>query len=364
MQQTGQTYPIGIDLGPDDLFAVQLERSGRKLRIREAMHRQLDETADGDPLSEPALAGVLAGLRNKWAFKGKKVVLRLDSPQVFSFPLQFQAERGEDPEQAILRQSENHIPYALEDAVLDYSCLQPLNSDEPIRYASTVVATQRDYVGRCLTIMKRAGLDCEAMEYGAPSLIRLHGHIEGMSEEPVILCYLGRYQTLISFASRDRIYAERHLPWGMEKCVDKLKRNIVQDDSRARWLLGSYGLAYGLRSRLDNKKIEGMDRTTLRAVYQIIISPLEELVHEFQRLFAYIRSDAKQIRFEGASLYGHLGAIKGFEEYLAGRINLPVKRMNPSQHLKKSPKCRLPEADIDSGFALALGLSLRRVPWL
>ncbi|MCF8038780.1 MAG: pilus assembly protein PilM [Desulfohalobiaceae bacterium] len=364
MLNQGQTYPIGLDLGPDDLFAVQLERAGRGLRIREAMHRHLDADTDGDPLSDSSLPGFLKKLRQKANFRGKRVVLRLDSSQVFSFPLQFQAERDEDPEQAILRQSENHIPYALEDAVLDYSCLQALDSKNPTGYACTVVASRREYICRCLSLMKEAGLDVRVIEYGAPSLIRLHDHLLGMPREPAILCYLGRKQTLIGFASRDRIYAERHLPWGVDRCLDKLKRNLVQDDARARWLLGSYGLKYGLRTELEPAEMERLDRDTLRAVYQIIISPLEELVHEFNRLFAYIRSEERQVRFEGTMLYGHLQVIQGLESYLAGRINLPVQEMAPAAHFKTGPKCRLPEAEIDSGFALALGLSLRRVPWL
>ncbi len=364
MQNKGQTYPIGIDLGPGNLFAAQLESSGKGLRIREAMHRELNEGSDGEPLSDNALPDLLTDIRKNMNFRGKRVVLRLDSPQVFSFPLQFQAEKDEDPEQAILRESSSHIPFDLGEAVIDYSCLKPLSNEEPIKYACIVVATKRDYVEHCLSTIKKTGLDVEVMEYGASSLIRLHDYLAGMPDDPVILCYLGWRQTMISFASKDRIYAERHLPWGLGICVDKLKRNLVHDDKRARHLLARYGLKYWIRDKLGLEELQDLDPDTLRAVHQIIISPLEKLVHEFHRLFAYIRSEERQIQFKGTMLYGHLEVIEGLENYLADRINLPVHKITLTQHIKTGLKCRLPESEIGSGFALALGLCLRKLPWL
>ena len=102
----------------------------------------------------------------------------------------------------------------------------------------------------------------------------------------------------------------------------------------------------------------------LRAVFQIITPYIEEVIHEFHKIIAYVRSEISNPIFEGIYLYGQGTRIRNLDRYIERRLNIPTKLVNPFTNATLSDKDIPTDTSEGALFALALGLALRKVPWL
>ena len=132
-------------------------------------------------------------------------------------------------------------------------------------------------------------------------------------------------------------------------------------------LLTKYGLIYENRESdkdgMDPNE-ESMRDSMPRAVYQIITPYIEELLEEFHKMIGYLRSEEQNVDFEGIYIYGQGAFIHDMDGYIGRRLDIPTNLVNPMTKIGLSEEGVL--ADMSEGFrfALALGLAMRKVPWL
>jgi Tfp pilus assembly PilM family ATPase len=113
-------FPIGIDIGTQSLFAVQLQQMRQGPAVRGLFHKAFDKEAE-----DPAEAGELMLPRLKEIvkskrFSGKKAAVHLPSHDILSFPIRFKCDRPQDLEAAILQESKKYLPFPIEEAIIDY----------------------------------------------------------------------------------------------------------------------------------------------------------------------------------------------------------------------------------------------------
>ena len=101
-----------------------------------------------------------------------------------------------------------------------------------------------------------------------------------------------------------------------------------------------------------------------RAIYQIIIPHIEELIGEFYKMIVFLRSEERDSVFEGICIYGEGTLINHLDSYIEGRLNIPTQVKNSMTKLGLSDDGSLPDSSESAQFALALGLAMRKVRWL
>lgn len=362
------TYPIGIDIGDQTIYAVQLKETRQGLAVRGLAHREFELGAEGIFETGDALISELEeALKNK-AFRGKRVVVHFPPENIISFPIYFQVGKAETLEEAILRESEQHLSFPIEEAIIDYPSIISLPSGEANKYKASVIAAHKDQMKKYLLMLNEAGLTVEAVDGGISSLIHLHRYLYELNSNPIVLCNIGYTGSILSVVTRDRILVQRSLPWGIQILLRKVQENLELSKFKSKTLLKQYGVLYKDDTSLDDGE-DLSDRDTTgdsmsRAIYQMVTPYLAELIYEFHNIIGYVISEEQDAVLERIYIYGQGSFIRHMDHYLEKQLNIPTTLINPITKVSLPDDAILPDVSEGASFALALGLAMRKVTWL
>ncbi len=358
--------PIGIDIEDQNIYALQLKQTKKGLSVRGLWYREFDAHAKSLPEKDEAFVALLKEIPKSKRFQGKSVAVHLPSQYIISFPIDFQIDKTESFEENILRESGKHLPFPIEEAIIDWPSIDSVTTGNRIDYKATIVAARRDHILKYLTAFARAGLIVETIDFGVASLIRLHNHFHETTQNTVILCNIGFKQSLLTVVSKNNILAQRYFTWGFRILLDKILANLELSVDKAEILLDRYGLAYDLRNGADRNDLSSDESMVNlhRALYQIITPYIDELIHEYHAITSYVRSEDRSARFDGIYMYGYANLMHYLDSYLEKRLNIPVNLINPLTEITLSNNRILSKLSEGAPFALALGLAMRKVTWL
>lgn len=360
-------FPIGIDIGTQNLFAVQLQQMRQGPAVRGLFHKAFDtkaeDPAEAGELMLPRLQEIVKSKR----FSGKKAAVHLPSHDILSFPIRFTCDRPQDLEAAILQESKKYLPFPVEEAIIDYPTL---TEGKAGYHKAIVIAVHRDPIKTYLNVLRRAGLVVDIVDFHVSSLLRLHNHFFNTTHRPDILCHIGQAQTLLAVVTADSILAQHYVPWGMQALLEKIAANLALSDGprNVRILLKNYGLSFDTHKSdgtpagpEDNEKEEEVGMR--RVIHQILMPNMEALIHEFHKLIAYVRSEEQNSTFEKIFIYGQGAFIRDLDHYLAGRLDIPTQLINPLTKVTMTNDSIIEKSE-GGPYAQAMGLALRKVSWL
>ena len=362
-------YPIAVHMDEKEVCAVQLKETRNGIEIRELLSRELDGKTNIPVEGNKALVAIFKEISKNKRFGGKRVVAHLPYQKIFNFPIHFHVQPDESVEAAILRESEEYLPFPLEQGVIDYPSIIKSVDEDSDRYKATVIATRLDDIKQYLRLFKQARLTLEAVDFAVSSLMRLHDYLYKIPNEPIILCHIGRTRCLLSVVKQDDILGDLVVPWGTDRINRKIQANLElkQNSNMPKILLKKYGLSFECRDRIEKDTEFSEDILSddmCRTLYQIISPSIEEFIDEVHKIMGYVRSDVADSVFEGIYIYGQGSIIRCMDNYLEARLNIPVKLINPMTKEFLQIDGFPAEIFEDTTYALALGLAMRKVTWL
>jgi type IV pilus assembly protein PilM len=362
------TYPIGLDIGKNHIYAAQFKKSRNGLAVRGLWHKRLNGESDDPDNSSKIIVPLLREIAKYKRFRGKKAVVHMPSQKNFTFPIRFQASADEELEALIVRESEKYMPFPIEEAVIDYPSISPSSSGEPDEYAATIVASRREHTEHYISMLKKAGLNAEVFDFSVSALLRLHHQLFKPTDNPIFLGNIGHTESQLSIVTKEDILAQRSIAWGIQSIVDQIQANFehIGDDEKAGILLKKYGLLHEDREKSkirlgpsDKAEMESM----LKVFYQIISPHIEELILECHKIIAYVRSEVPNPNFEAIYMYGLANMIGNLDAYVEKRLQIPTKLVNPVRDRIFQNDGILAGVSEGAEFALALGLAMRKVTW-
>jgi len=371
MFKFNETYPIGIDIRDQHIYAAQFQQTQQGPAVRDLFYLKMNEQQVESPEWENALVCALKAASKNKRFRGKRAAICLPARHINGFPITFGIAAGETIDVAMARECRKHLSFSLENAVIDYSSLIEVPSEEKKRFKAYIVAAHRDQIDRHVRLLKEAGLSTETIDFDLSSLLRLHQFLYSLGDEPVVLCHIGQRQTLIAIVTKDNILAQRNTTWGIQGLCNRLETNLELkgDGDRSVELLSTYGLKYDYiqpsGDSVDSKNESPGDGIEIyRTLFQILSPYVDMLVHELYQIFGYVRSKQSGIRFEKIFLYGQANLVGSLDRYLEAHLGIPTESINPIPKLNLADGCRFQDTARGAAFALALGLALRKVIWL
>jgi type IV pilus assembly protein PilM len=366
MLKIKSAYPIGLDISKDHIYAAQLKKSGKKLAIRGLWHKSLNGASKDSDDSDDVLVPFLKQIAEHKGFKGKKVVVHIPSQEIFSFPIRFNVNAGESIEAVMLRESEKYLPFAIEEAAIDYPSI---SVPSPEGYTATIVASRKERIEHYLTILKQSGLSPEVVDFSVSALLRLHQFLFNVAEDPIVLCNVGYSESMIAIVHKDLILANRYIEWGTKALIENLQQNFehLDDKKKASLFLRKYGLLYENQKNRKQKNQSSGDPeidNILKVIYQISTPHIEELIHECHQIMAYVRSEFSNPPFAAIYIYGLATVIQNIDQYFEMRLGIPTKLVNPLLSSNFGDNKSLSDITEGAPFALALGTAMRPVTWL
>lgn len=358
-------YPIAIDLSDGaEMCALQLAAPRGVAVVRAAARRDV-RTGDGGAPADGDVRDFIRDVLRSRAFRGRAVALLPPVDAVRSYPLRVEVGKEENFEAALVRHAASDLKISVDEWSLDYASVGPPGPAGKGTRDVLLFAARNEDVSRYLNLVKQAGGVLEVINSSASALVRAYT-ISGAKPNPVLLCNVGRSGAALVVASCDSILAHRNANWGTERLCRKLIDNlgVSRQSIDADFLLRKHGLLHAVAVDADSGS-SGPTDDTARTVGQLLAPLADELVRELHNLVGYVRSGAPDVVMDGLFLYGRGARVNGLAEYIARELNVEGRSMNPLERLGWQHAQVIPGlADEGTAYALALGLAMRRIPWL
>jgi type IV pilus assembly protein PilM len=338
---------IGLDIDSSAVTAAEVTVEGH-ISIRRAVTCALDDgiVRDGEITDVDGLADALRALwkENKGLSKRVRVGLASQKIVVRVMELPPLVDRKE-LETAIRFHAQDHVPMALDQAVLDFQPLDVVDTEAGPRQRVLLVAARREMVDRMLSAVRGAGLRPQGIDLSAFAMIRAL-HRPDLSDDGAVLYLSIGGLTNLAVAQGPMCLYTRTSSRGIEGVVIELaeRRRLTLEHARG-WLQH-----VGLERPVE--LVEGAPEIVAEA-RQVLLEGGRRIAADIQSNLDFHRTMDGGVPVRRAVLTGPAVSIPGFAAALSAELGLPVetgKVHGMSQGLE-------PER-----AAIAAGLAVAEVP--
>jgi type IV pilus assembly protein PilM len=354
---SGALGAIGCELRDQRLELVQLARSESVLRIAAVGSASLPR--DAAPGRSRPLARAVRGALSEQGFRGRRIVTAMPDAEVRLMVINYQVDANRADDQIILRLVEERVGDAIEQYVVDYRPIRVSGEERGARSSLVAVARREAVIGH-LELLRRGGLDVEALEIAPVAIHRLVswlGRGETASYELVLHC--GRkHSHLIVIAGR-RLILYRELDFGGDGVTEAVAKSLDMDADAAASVLRRYG-AWPDHEGCESWEDPAEALEIAETMGQILKPSVCGLVEEIDRAGAYTASQWRGAGIERIWLLGSFASWPRIDRLLAGLVSVPVQVLDPLAVLNRDgPESADPAASLAGVSAVAAGLSLR-----
>jgi type IV pilus assembly protein PilM len=339
-KRTKKTTIVGLELDPSHLAAAEVEVNGHVAVTKGAIaNLRPGVLRDGEVGDVDELADELRRLfadndlptHVQLGIANQRIVVRtLDLHPV---------EDVKMLEELVLAEAPDHIPMAMDEAVLDFQPLGIVETPNGPRMRVVIVAVRRELVDRLVTAATLAGLTIEGIDLSAFAMVRA---LRGSGGDRAALYISVAGLTNVAVAHDGGCLFTRAAAGGLGAIVRTLceRRGLTEEHARG-WIQH-----VGLSTPLE--QIEG-DAELVAATRQALEDGVHQLADTVRNSLNFYRMQDSAETVEEAVLTGPAVAIPGFAEQLAEQLQMPVE----------AAVVPVSQPDFDAGrLTVAAGLAL------
>lgn len=331
---------VGIDMGARSLKLVQIKRGTHGPRIA-AVHFVEFPCETATRLTMEARAAALKTFLAENRIRSECYVS--------SFPLYSAIVRNtvvpfhdrKKIRQVIKFQAEPHIPFPIEEVVIDFHETGPAEDGAtPV----IIIGIKKTLIGKHLEVMKSAGVDPAMVDIDAFALVNNYQVRCGeKAEGPVALLDIGATKTLLVVMEGPKVLLTRSLNVGGDEITEGIQRELGVEFEEAERMKREAASAASTAG-------EGNDAGKIRVQVNAMLS---KLIREVDRSLRSIAGMLKGTALTALYLSGGGACLGGIREYLAGEFNCPVDLL-----CRLSPLPGSVDDEIMCRMGVATGLAL------
>lgn len=349
---------LGIEITPDRINIVQLDRSKKGIKVNAFVSCPLPEGAyqDGRIADPDAIAEVIQQGLDEKKIKLKKVVSAIPVGEAVIRLIRLPAELDdfELRDMVLNQEAALYLPFAREEADVDFQKLDASIDEDGIeRVEILLVATPKEVTDMYLNVFERAGLDLEVLEVSSFALLRtLRNQLsQFMSGEAVALVNIDYDGSEISIVVDGVPQFNRKIPIGTQQLETAL--------SRAMNLPASMGsdLLQGISAPLNVNPTETMTGDAVNPSAAAILRMLGDLSDELKRSIDFYLNQGEDLEIAQVFLSGVGAGIGQIDEFLSQRLGYATTLVDPLEVLGLPALENVSDAQRTSlGIVMGLGL--------
>jgi type IV pilus assembly protein PilM len=307
---------VGLDLDPGHIAAAEVSVNGH-IAIKRGAYAELRPgiLRDGEVTDAPALAEALKTFfaendlpkTVRLGVANQRIVVRsLDMP-----PL-------EDPkalDAAIRAEAPDHIPMPMDEAILDYVPLGPVQTVSGPRTRVVIVAARREMIDKLVGATREAGLKLEGIDLAAFGMVRA---LASKETEGAVLYINVAGLTNVAVANQSGCLFTRAAAGGLSAIVAGLAERRTLTLEHARMWMGHVGLVTPLEDVEGDPELVAATRATLE-------EGVHQLADTVRNSLNFYRMQDNAETVSRALLTGSAASIPGFADKLAEQLNQPVE---------------------------------------
>ena len=313
---------IGLDIGTFAVRAAEVSGEPGNLTLHRFAQITLPPRAvvDGEIVDPPAVTNAIRSLWDSGGFKSKKVVIGIGNRWVKVREAEVPALSHEDVRSSLRYEAQEVIPFADEDAIVDFVVQDRVPGPEGGEMLKIlVIAAQRQMVSAMIDTVNRAGLSVSHVDLTPFALVRALGPApEPGVSEAIVSIGAGLTNVIVHTGGVPRLV--RMTPRAGGAVTENLTRALGVDTERAEALKRGAGVALA-------------DPQTAQAA-DIIANELGPLVQEIQGSLDYFLAQTDDVELRRVLLTGAGAKMAGLRARLATELRVPVEMASPLEYMK------------------------------
>jgi len=363
----GSKSKIGVDIGTSSIKVIELSKESGRFKLENYGLFELESIDEAVRVSNQALGDKPVQLTDRDLTWGVKEVLKrtkigtretvasIPSFSTFATVITMPYLSEEDIAKSIPFEARKYIPIPLSEVTLDWSIinvaqekagqLPPGGEQAPSGLPPTVeiflVAVPKEEIARYQSIMKNAGLNLRALELENSALIRA---LIGNDLSPVAIVNIGGRSTSILIVDGGFERVGHNYEVGGFEITKSIARSLGISLKRAEELKRSFGVKTS-----DNNAV----REALSSLVDMMAFETKKTIHNYE--------DQKKTKISKILLVGGLANMPNFADYFGEKLGMTVSLGNSLARVMVPPGAAGLQAEINSTFAIAVGLAMREI---
>ncbi|MFH1783773.1 MAG: type IV pilus assembly protein PilM [bacterium] len=326
---------IGLDIGSRSVKVVQMNDAagGLQLLKNKVIELPLTEKKEESPQEKKiqkirAIIEALSGFDTKLV----KVQTVVAGPRVSVRRITMPPMPKKELLDAIKWEAKNHVPFNIEDAIIDFQIMGDIVEQGVKKHELLVVAAEKVVVDEQMELLREAGIKVSGITAAPLAMWNLvkKGGLKLPEDKVVAVLNVGGDVTDINIFkdgvlqfTRQILIAGTSMTKSMTGILVSDFGQIELDVNQAEELKRKWGIPNENEPQmLDNNISSTQIMPLLRPI-------IDRLVSEIRRSFAYHREESRGQRVEHVVLVGGGSALKGFTELLSRGLGIGVEIAQP-----------------------------------
>lgn len=308
---------FGLDIGHSSMKVMQLNKNNNHAQVLGygvSNYYHQEAISNGVIVDFQALGKAMRELFNErliGVINARRVACTIPTAHTFSRPMSIPLMNKKQVEDAVKLEAEQYIPVPIEKLYLDYD----ITRQDDKRLNLLMVATPKDVVDSCIKFIESVGLEPISMEPTMNASARLFSLADQHAQEPSVIVDFG--SVAVDVAVFDQaIFVNSTVEGGSDTLTQLIAAQLGASIAEAYVLKSRYGIA------------PDADMPSVSVAAQPL---LESLVKEIRRIIRYYneRATDQQRKISQIITTGGGASIRGLNEYLSSRLELPSRPLEP-----------------------------------
>ncbi|OGZ62827.1 MAG: hypothetical protein A3H51_01400 [Candidatus Spechtbacteria bacterium RIFCSPLOWO2_02_FULL_38_8] len=343
LRQKNKIYNLGIDIGTSSIKLVELLHDGNNIKLNNYAQffpksDYIDNSSGSLNLLDFQIAEALKNMFSETDFASGKAVLGLPVFSSFSTLIELPAMSDAELKDAIGYEVRKYIPVPISEVQFDWTKIEALSDEN--KFKVLTVAVPNEIIEKYNRIAQMVNINLTTMELETFSSAR--ALVSQSSQENIAILDLGYRTTNVSIISGGIVIIHHNVDAGGSGITRGLAQAMSVDLQRAE----------------EIKKTSGVSATE-NNVSGILKNYIDKILMEAEQVFQnYIQEGGKKIT--RIILTGGGALMPGFADYVKEVFSVETEIANPFKAIEVPSQLKRKLEKESPGFAVAVGLALRK----
>ncbi|SME95554.1 pilus assembly protein PilM [Pseudobacteriovorax antillogorgiicola] len=336
---------IGLDIGSYSIKAVEIVNTFKSYEITN-FYETVIPNLEGVPL-DAVVPVCMEQLFKEHHLQADRIITAMPGQFISSRVLPFNFSDPRKIEASIAVELEDHVPFNMDDMVLDHQILGAHGGQT----MALAVMTRKAFLKNFLDLLSRINIDPKLIDVDSLAFYNLSSNLNMEDEECYALVDVGNEKTSVCIIQNNVLKMFRSINLGGRYITDFLARDLetnFHEAQRIKHRVSRVMYSGDMGDQLDGHERMVAERTTLAA---------NAIVKELGRTFYAFKTWDKH-PLSRIIVSGGTSKLQNFDKFLSEQLEVPVERFN----LANTDLIVNPELESDQESLLqSLAIGLRAV---
>lgn len=337
---------VGVDISSRYLLAAEVENpSGKKPTLVRAHRVALDPSAarDGEFIDLEQAFAALKRLWGEGGFRSKRVVVGIGNQRVLVRDHTVPVMPIAQLRQSLAYQVADLLPVAVEDTVLDFYPIEPIEGSAPPEARGLLIAALKETVETNVAALTQAGLSIAGVDLSAFAMVRALAPSGVLAGTHAIVSVGARTTHIVAVKDGVPRFV-RIIPSGGEAMVDAVEPLVENNRISAELAKNKLG-------------VEGVSHPQLSALSKAMFDAMQSLFASISNTIGYYQALDTSDPVETVILLGSESRVPGLPRAVSDNARLPVRLVSALESIALGPSID-PDALEPFAFDLAVPIGL------